>query len=54
MLIGLGLALVTMFAVGFCWLATMDRPARRHAPVAPLPTHSAADPHSIDVDEFDE
>lgn len=53
-LIGLGLALVAMFAVGFYWLATKDRPTRRHAPVAPPPTHSAADPRSVDVDEFDE
>ncbi len=31
-----------MFAVGFYWLATKDRPTRRHAPVAPPPAHSAA------------
>ncbi|MGS0893248.1 hypothetical protein ACVBGC_12000 [Burkholderia stagnalis] len=53
-LIGLGLALVAMFAVGFYWLATKDRPARRHAAVAPPPTRNAADPRSVDVDEFDE
>lgn len=53
-LIGLGLALVAMFAVGFYWLATKDRPARRHAAVAPPPTHNAVDPRSVDVDEFDE
>lgn len=29
-LIGLGLALVAMFAAGFYWLATMDRRARPH------------------------
>nr|WP_254210419.1 DUF4145 domain-containing protein [Burkholderia multivorans] len=43
-----------MFAVGFYWLATKDRPARRHAAVAPPPTHNAVDPRSVDVDEFDE
>lgn len=53
-LIGLGLALAAMFAVGFYWLATKDRPTRRHAPVVPPPTHSAANPRSVDVDEFDE
>ncbi|WP_233621222.1 hypothetical protein [Burkholderia multivorans] len=53
-LIGLGLALVAMFAVGFYWLATKDRPTRRHAPVAPPPAHSAADPRFVDVDKFDE
>ncbi|WP_231747235.1 hypothetical protein [Burkholderia sp. BDU5] len=53
-LIGLGLALVAMFAVGFYWLSTMDRPTRPHSPVAPPPTHSATVPRSVDVDEFDE
>ncbi|MPV57193.1 hypothetical protein CFB46_10460 [Burkholderia sp. HI2761] len=53
-LIGLDLALVAMFAVGFYWLAIKDRPARRHAPVAPSPSHSAAAPPSVDVDEFNE
>ncbi|MDR9173972.1 hypothetical protein FEP12_02744 [Burkholderia multivorans] len=53
-LIRLGLAFVAMFAVGFYWLATKDRPTRRHAPVAPPPAHSAADPRFVDVDKFDE
>lgn len=53
-LMGLGIALVALFAVGFYWLATKDRPTRRHAPVAPPPNPSAADPRSADVDEFDE
>lgn len=53
-LMGLGIALVALFAVGFYWLAIKDRPTRRHAPVAPPPNPSAADPRSADVDEFDE
>ncbi|WP_423760064.1 hypothetical protein [Burkholderia sp. NLJ2] len=53
-LIGLGLALVAMFAAGFYWLATLDRRARPHSPVAPPPTHSATVQRSVDVDEFDE
>ncbi|WP_230973129.1 hypothetical protein [Burkholderia vietnamiensis] len=53
-LIGLGLALVALFAVGFYWLATKDRPAHRHAPVAPSLAPSATTPRSVDVDESDE
>ncbi|WP_232343245.1 hypothetical protein [Burkholderia pseudomallei] len=48
MLIGLGVALVAMFAVGFYWLATKDHPIR---PVSPTPP---AAPTSVPVDEFDE
>ncbi|WP_230938876.1 DUF456 domain-containing protein [Burkholderia vietnamiensis] len=43
-----------MFAMGFYWLTTKDRPARRHAAVASPPTHNAVDPRSVDVDECDE
>ncbi|UQN68170.1 hypothetical protein L0Z11_10750 [Burkholderia multivorans] len=53
-LIRLSLALVAMFAVGFYWLATKDRPTRRHATVAPSPPHSAAGPRFLDVGKFDE
>lgn len=53
-LIGLGLVLVAMFAMGFYWLATKDRPTRRHAPGAPSPVPGAAVPRTVDVDEFDE
>lgn len=53
-LIRLSLALVAMFAVGFYWLATKDRPTRRHAPFAPPRAHSAAGPRFVDVDKFDE
>ncbi|MDN7526329.1 hypothetical protein [Burkholderia orbicola] len=53
-LIGLGLALVTMFAVGFYWLATKDRPTRLHSPVAPPLAPDAAVPRAVDVDEFEE
>ncbi|WP_239511260.1 hypothetical protein [Burkholderia sp. JP2-270] len=55
-LIGLGLVLVAMFAMGFYWLATMDRPARGrgHAPAASSPAPTVSVPHSVDVDEFDE
>lgn len=48
-LIGLGLVLVAMFAMGFYWLATKDRPTRRHAPVAPSPAPGAAVPRAVDV-----
>ncbi|WP_257010733.1 hypothetical protein [Burkholderia ubonensis] len=44
----LGLALVAMFAFGFYWLATKDRPT---CPVSLTPP---ADPTSVPVDEFDE
>lgn len=53
-LIGLGLVLVAMFATGFYWLATKDRPTRRHAPVAPSPAPGATVPRVVDVDEFEE
>ncbi|MCA7969903.1 hypothetical protein LGM42_08385 [Burkholderia sp. AU39826] len=52
-LIGLGLAIVPMVAVGFHWLAIEDWPARRHTPVTPPPTHSATTQRTA-VDEFDE
>ncbi|KGS05927.1 hypothetical protein [Burkholderia pseudomallei] len=52
-LIGLGLALVAMFAVGFYWLATKDRSARPRSPVVP-PQAGSASTHTIDVDKFDE
>ena len=53
-LIGLGLALVAMFAVGFYWLATKDRPTRPHSPVAPPLAPDAVVPRAVDVDEFEE
>ncbi|WP_179949661.1 hypothetical protein [Burkholderia sp. ABCPW 11] len=53
-LIGLGLALVAMFAVGFYWLATKDRPTRPHSPVAPPLAPGAALPRAVAVDEFEE
>jgi hypothetical protein len=53
-LIGLGLVLVAMFAMGFYWLATKDRPTRRYAPVAPSPVPGATVPRAVDVEEFDE
>lgn len=53
-LIRLSLALVATFAAGFYWLATKNRPTRRHAPFAPSRAHSAAGPRFVDVDKFDE
>lgn len=53
-LIGLGLALVAMFAMGFYCLVTKDRPTRPHFPVAPPLAPDAAVPRAVDVDEDDE
>ncbi|WP_423392007.1 hypothetical protein [Burkholderia sp. LMG 21824] len=53
-LIVLGLALVAMFAAGFYWLATKDRPTRPHPPIPPSPTHRATATRTFDVDEADE
>ncbi len=53
-LIRLSLALVAMFAAGFYWLATKDRPTRRHAPFAPRELTVLAAPRFADVDKFDE
>lgn len=53
-LIGLGLALVAMFVIGFYWLATKDRPTRPHSSVASPPARNAAASSTFDVDEFDE
>ncbi|MEN2470079.1 hypothetical protein [Burkholderia sp. GS2Y] len=54
-LIGLGLALVAMFALGFYWLATKDQPTRPHSPIVSPPTRSAAVQRpAVDADEFDE
>ncbi|KVV43091.1 hypothetical protein WT27_10175 [Burkholderia territorii] len=51
MLIGLGLALVTMLAVSFYWLAAKDRPTRRHAPSLSRRLTAQPDPRSVDADE---